>query len=90
MALFVLVGYALIVTGDAGPTPGDTQAIDVVDKLRTGWLTDVAKVVTALGSTAVLMPLSAIAAGGARAGGGAGPSLGVLAARGDHAASRSR
>ena len=55
----MLIGYALIVTGDAGPTPGDAQAIDVVDELRTGWLTDVAKVVTALGSTAVLMPLIA-------------------------------
>ena len=52
VSLFVLVGYALIVSGDAGPTPGDSQAIDVVDTLRSGWLTDVAKVVTALGSTA--------------------------------------
>ena len=33
VALFVLVGYALIVTDDAGPTPGDTQAIDVVNEI---------------------------------------------------------
>ena len=54
VSLFVLIGYALIVTGDAGPTPGDAEAIDVVDSLRTPWLTDMAKVVTALGSCAVL------------------------------------
>ena len=61
VSLFVLIGYALIVTDNAGPTPGDTEAIDIVDKLRTGWLTDMAKVVTALGSSAVLIPLSLIA-----------------------------
>ena len=55
MSLFVLIGYALIVTDDAGPTPGDAEAIDVVDTLQRGWLTDVAKVVTALGSTAALV-----------------------------------
>jgi undecaprenyl-diphosphatase len=63
VSLFVLIGYALIVSGDAGPTPGDSQAIDVVDRLRTVWLTDAAKVVTALGTSAVLIPLTAIAAG---------------------------
>jgi undecaprenyl-diphosphatase len=63
VASFVFVGYALIVSGDAGPTPGDAQAIDVVDSLRRGGLTDLAKVITALGSTAVLVPLTAIAAG---------------------------
>ena len=62
VSLFVLIGYALIVTGDAGPTPGDSQAIDIVDKLRTAWLTDAAKVVTALGTSVVLVPLTAIAA----------------------------
>ena len=50
VSLFVLIGYAVIVTGDAGPTPGDAEAIDVVDSLRAPWLTDLAKVVTALGS----------------------------------------
>jgi membrane protein DedA with SNARE-associated domain/membrane-associated phospholipid phosphatase len=61
VSLFVLIGYALIVTDDAGPTPGDAEAIDVVRSLRTEWLTDVAKVVTALGSWAVVAPLAAIA-----------------------------
>ena len=47
------IGYAMVVGGDPGPTPGDSEAIDIVDSLRTAWLTDVAKVVTALGSTPV-------------------------------------
>ncbi|HEY8000354.1 MAG TPA: bifunctional DedA family/phosphatase PAP2 family protein [Solirubrobacterales bacterium] len=62
VALFVLIGYGLIVSGDGGPTPGDAQAIDVVDSLRTGWLTSLAKVITALGSTAVQVPLTVITA----------------------------
>ncbi len=63
VSLFVLIGYGLIVSDDAGPTPGDAEAIDVIDSLRTAWLTDAAKVVTALGSTAALVPLSVIAGG---------------------------
>lgn len=62
VALFVLIGYGLVVSGDPGPTPGDAQAIDLVGSLRAGWLTEVAKLITALGSTAVLVPLSTIAA----------------------------
>jgi undecaprenyl-diphosphatase len=62
VALFVLIGYGLLVSGDGGPTPGDSQAIDIVDSLRTAWLTDVAKVITALGSTAVLVPLTVLSA----------------------------
>jgi undecaprenyl-diphosphatase len=63
VAAFVLVGYALILDGDAGPTPGDRQALDVVDSLRATWLTDATKVFTALGSAAALIPLTLIAAG---------------------------
>lgn len=62
VSTFVLVGYGLIVSGDAGPTPGDSQAIDVVDSLRAGWLTDLCKGLSALGSTTVLIVLTAIAA----------------------------
>jgi membrane protein DedA with SNARE-associated domain/membrane-associated phospholipid phosphatase len=50
VALFVLVGYAVVIGGDPGPTPGDTTAIDVVERLRSGWLTDLSKLVTFLGS----------------------------------------
>jgi undecaprenyl-diphosphatase len=63
VALFVLVGYALIVTDDAGPTPGDSQAIDIVKDIQAGWLTDVAKVVTRLGSTAAILAVALVAAG---------------------------
>jgi undecaprenyl-diphosphatase len=62
VASFVFVGYALIVSGDAGPTPGDTTAADFVESIRGGFLTYVAKVFTELGSTEVLVPLTAIAA----------------------------
>jgi membrane protein DedA with SNARE-associated domain/membrane-associated phospholipid phosphatase len=63
VALFVLVGYGMVVGGDPGPTPGDSQAIDIVNSIRTDWLTSVAKVVTALGSSVVLIPLTLVVAG---------------------------
>jgi undecaprenyl-diphosphatase len=62
VATFVLVAYTVIVNGDPGPTPGDVTAMEIAEKLRTAWLVDVAKVVTALGSSAVCWPLAAIAA----------------------------
>ncbi len=58
---FVLVAYTSIVSGDAGPTPGDQTAIDIAESLRTGWLVDVAKVVTALGG-ALVYSLAALCA----------------------------
>ncbi len=60
---FVLVGYTSIVSGDLGPTPGDTTAIDVANRLRAGWLVDVAKAVTALGAGALVYSLAAVCAG---------------------------
>jgi undecaprenyl-diphosphatase len=62
VALFVLVAYTVIVGGDPGPTPGDMTAMEIAESLRAGWLVDLAKVVTALGSSAVVWPLAAIAA----------------------------
>jgi undecaprenyl-diphosphatase len=59
---FVLIGYTSIVSGNAGPTPGDQTAIDLVDRLRTGWLVDVAKVVTMLGAGALVYSLAAVCA----------------------------
>lgn len=64
VASFVLVAYTVIVGGDPGPTPGDVTTADIVERLRTGWLVDIAKAVTALGSAAVCLPLAAIAAAG--------------------------
>lgn len=54
VASFVLVAYTVIVSGDPGPTPGDTTAIEVAESLQAGWLIDFAKVFTDLGSAAVV------------------------------------
>jgi membrane protein DedA with SNARE-associated domain/membrane-associated phospholipid phosphatase len=62
VAGFVLVGYTAIVSGDAGPTPGDMTAVDLIGELRTGWLVDVARAVTVLGSLTVVLPLAALCA----------------------------
>jgi len=58
VGLFVLISYGVIIGGDPGPTPGDEVAMDVVRDLRPGWLVDVAKVLTDLGSAAVTWPLA--------------------------------
>ncbi|MFI5027414.1 MAG: bifunctional DedA family/phosphatase PAP2 family protein [Solirubrobacterales bacterium] len=62
VASFVLVAYTVVVSSEPGPTPGDMTAMEVVEAIRSGWLTHVAKVVTALGSSAVIIPLAAICA----------------------------
>jgi membrane protein DedA with SNARE-associated domain/membrane-associated phospholipid phosphatase len=63
VSLFVLVGYALSVAGDPAPTVADREAVDVVEALRAGWLTDIAEIVSALGSTAFTLAVAAIAGG---------------------------
>jgi len=62
VAGFVLVASTSIVSGDAGPTPGDRTAVEIVERLRAGWLLDVAKAVTALGSFVVVGALGAVCA----------------------------
>jgi len=62
VASFVLFAYAGILLDDGGPTPGDLRAFDVTDLIQTGWLTSVAKAITALGSTFVLLPLMVLTA----------------------------
>jgi undecaprenyl-diphosphatase len=62
VASFVLVAFTVIVSGEPGPTPGDETAIDVVESLRAGWLVDVAKAVSALGSAAVVLSLGSLCA----------------------------
>lgn len=57
---FVLFAYAGILLDDGGPTPGDLRAFDVTDLIQTGWLTEIAKVITFLGSSYLLLPLVAI------------------------------
>lgn len=62
VAGFVLVSYTAIVSGDAGPTPGDVTAIDVSSALRTGWLVDLATAVTELGAGPLALSLAAVCA----------------------------
>jgi membrane protein DedA with SNARE-associated domain/membrane-associated phospholipid phosphatase len=62
VALFVLVAYTVIISGDPGPTPGDLTAIDVANRIQVAWLTSIAKVITNLGSAAVTYPLALICA----------------------------
>jgi membrane protein DedA with SNARE-associated domain/membrane-associated phospholipid phosphatase len=59
---FVFVGYAILLDGDPGPTPGDNTALDIVRDLHAPWWTDVNKVVTELGAAYVAYPVAAIAA----------------------------
>jgi undecaprenyl-diphosphatase len=62
VAVFVLVSYTVLVNGEPGPTPGDTAAIELVERLRVGWLTDIAKAFTHLGSLAVVGSLALLGA----------------------------
>jgi membrane protein DedA with SNARE-associated domain len=62
VALFVLIAYAVVVGREPGPTPGDMTAMEVVESLRAGWLTDLAKVVTALGSGVFVWGLTVVCA----------------------------
>jgi undecaprenyl-diphosphatase len=62
VGLYVLIAYWVVVAGDPAPTTGDVTAFDVAANLRADWLTDVAKVVTDLGSAAVTLPLTALCA----------------------------
>lgn len=63
VALFVLVGYAIEVSANPGPTPGDSNAIEIAGELNAAWLTDVATVVTDLGSTPVTLAVALVAGG---------------------------
>ena len=62
VAVYVVVTYTTVVMGDSGPTPGDQTALDLVEHLQAGWLLDVAKVITTLGSSAVVLPIAGVAA----------------------------
>ncbi len=62
VALFVLVSYIVIIGRDPGPTPGDGTAIDLVEHLHSGFLTEVSRVVTALGSGWFTWGLTAVCA----------------------------
>jgi membrane protein DedA with SNARE-associated domain/membrane-associated phospholipid phosphatase len=62
VGLYVLIAYTAILSGDPGPTGGDLTAFDVVRELRSDALTDITKVLTDLGSAAVVLPLAGVTA----------------------------
>src|SRR5205823_386444 len=61
VALYVVIAYTVIVSGDPSPTPGDQTALDVARNLQTTWLTDLAKVITQFGSAVVTLPITVLA-----------------------------
>jgi membrane protein DedA with SNARE-associated domain/membrane-associated phospholipid phosphatase len=62
VALFVLIAYIVIIGRDPGPTPGDTTAIDVTERLHSGLLTSVSRVITTLGTAWFTWGLTAVCA----------------------------
>jgi membrane protein DedA with SNARE-associated domain len=63
VSVYVLVAYTSTISAHPGPTPGDQTALDIVNKLQVAWLVSLAKVVTTLGSSAVVVPLAVIGVG---------------------------
>ena len=61
VGLYALIAYTVVLSADPGPTPGDMTGLEVARDLASGWLTDVADVITDLGSVAVVLPLAAVA-----------------------------
>jgi membrane-associated phospholipid phosphatase len=62
VGLYVLIAYTAILSGDPGPTGADLTAFDVVRELRSDALTDLTKVLTDVGSGAVVLPLAGVTA----------------------------
>jgi undecaprenyl-diphosphatase len=62
VAVFIVVGYGVMIGDDPGPTHGDETAFDVADDLRSDWLTDFNKAVSKLGSVPVTLAVAAVAA----------------------------
>jgi membrane protein DedA with SNARE-associated domain/membrane-associated phospholipid phosphatase len=60
VAAFVFVGYAILLEGEPGPTPGDSTALDVVRDINEPWFTDVNRAVTRLGAPYVAYPVAAV------------------------------
>ncbi|MGI8632570.1 MAG: bifunctional DedA family/phosphatase PAP2 family protein [Solirubrobacterales bacterium] len=63
VGVYVFGAYLLIIGADPGPTAGDRRAFNLADNLRSGMLDDAARVVTALGSSAVVVPMISLVAG---------------------------
>ncbi|MEA2426429.1 MAG: hypothetical protein QOF37_57 [Thermoleophilaceae bacterium] len=61
VGLCVFVAYLVVLGANPGPTALDNQVFDLAQDVRTGGGIDVAKVVTALGGTPVVLGVTAIA-----------------------------
>ena len=59
VGIFVFVLYVVELSGDVGPTPLDTELLDLADKLYNAALVDVAKVVSAFGALPTVIALVA-------------------------------
>lgn len=59
---FVCIALGLHVADNPGPTVTDGAAFDFVARIETTWLTGAAKVITALGSTPVMIVVTLVAA----------------------------
>ena len=59
---YVVIAYALVLGDSPGSTTGDSTAADLVEQIRTGWLTSLAKTLTWLGSGPVVAVASAAVA----------------------------
>jgi membrane-associated phospholipid phosphatase len=57
VGIFVFVAYLTAVHHDPGPTPLDTDLLDLGDRIRNDMLVDVAKVVTSLGAFPTVVAL---------------------------------
>jgi membrane protein DedA with SNARE-associated domain/membrane-associated phospholipid phosphatase len=62
VGLYVFALYAVVLSGDAGPTPLDLDLLHLADRLYAGAAVDVAKVVTALGAFPTVAPIVALTA----------------------------
>ena len=63
VSIYLVVAYTSTISAHPGPTPGDQAVLDLADKIQTAWLDSLAKVLTTLGSSAVILPLAVIAVG---------------------------
>lgn len=58
---FICIAYGFFLSDSPGATPTDSAAADIVNEIRTGWLTSVAKVTTFFGSGPAVLVASFLA-----------------------------
>ena len=60
---YICIALGMLVADNPGATATDTAAFDFCDRIETAWLTDLAKVVTAFGTTPAVLLATLAAAG---------------------------